>query len=101
VEVAVGVDPARDLWACFCHGFHCHPFVGSQLQGVERTCRDGGQDRDGASCQAPTRSRFARPVRAKWILGPGRQLNTRTAKRQPVPQSQTGPEHPLGHPDTT
>lgn len=46
------------------------------------------------------KSRFARPVRAAWMLGPGRQFITRAATRQPVSRSQTGPEHPLGNPDT-
>src|SRR5579862_883308 len=63
--------------------------------------RAGTADKTGTGplIQAPTRSRFARPVRAAWMVGPGRQFITRAAMRQPVPMSQTGPEHPRGNPD--
>jgi len=47
VDVAVGVDPARDSAGSFCHRGHGHPFIASV--GGGRTSRDGGQDRDGAS----------------------------------------------------
>jgi len=49
VHVAVSIDPAHDLAVVSVIVVIGRPFVGSSWQGVAHTCRDGGQDRDGAS----------------------------------------------------
>ena len=96
VDVAVGVGPAGDTRERVCHCGHC-PFVGLVVV-VGWPHVPGGWTRQGrASATGSYEVTFTRPVRARWVLGLGRQFISKATEVPRGESSQTKPENP---PDT-